>query len=306
MARSLHTLSLAFLITSAAALVYPVQGQGPASCNLQAIPTNSPAWNFPAYCSCANPTNTYLYPTSTPSDQPSATGDQLCAYALGATTTLNTIAPTPFTCNLESATTGFTLPNSWCGCTAGTTTNTYSTKYRGPMPTGIPALADCAFMQDELPAGTISPRAARCVVASAVPNGPFYQELAWCACGDNAPHPLITGSTVSPSAACAYTTVPSSSISLTPLASTSCQLSTVSASSALTFCGCEGAGTSVQYATQTTGNEPCVFPSVPTATVTLPSLLGVGCKGTCLYGGPCYTCDYDGNTIVSRSPEARS
>ena len=306
MARSFQLLSLALSISSVASNVYPRADSMPV-CRLQTVPTNSPAWNIPTYCNCGGPHSTPLYPTITASDgQPSPTSTQLCDYGAAQLAAAETVAPTPFTCNLESATTGFTVPNSWCGCTAGESTSTYSTKYRGPYPTGVPQLADCAFMQDELPAGTISPSAAHCVAASAMPGGTFYDHLGWCACGDNAPHPLIIGTSVDSSAACAYTTPPVSSMSLAPIASTSCQLSSVSSSPAYTYCGCEGAGTTVRYETQPTGTQSCVFTSVPTETATLPSLLGLDCVNFCYDGGPCEACDYDGVTLVSRNPEAEA
>ena len=306
MARSFQLLSLALSISSVASSVYPRVDLSMPVCRVQTVPTNNPAWNIPTYCDCGGPQSTPLYPTITASDgQPSPTGTQLCAYGASQLAAAETIAPTPFTCNLESATTGFTVPNTWCGCTAGESTSTYSTILNAP-PTGTANVPACRFMQDELPAGTISPSAAHCVVASAMPGGTFYDELAWCACGDNAPHPLITGTSVSPSAACDYTTPPVSSMSLAPIASTSCQLSAVYSLPPRSYCGCEGSGTTVRYETQTTGPQPCVFTSVPTATATLPSLLGSNCYGFCYGGGPCDTCDYDGLTIVSRNPEAEA
>ena len=97
----------------------------------------------------------------------------------------------------------------------------------------------CSFMQDKfLPAATISPSPATCVVATAFPAymppngpalpGPIYKPLAWCACGDNALYPLFTQYTngFTDSAFvnfCSYTTTPTFTIAPTVLASTSCQ-----------------------------------------------------------------------------------
>ena len=303
MAHFLPTLSLALLISSAASVVIPEPGGNggilvaatPTACSLQTNPTNSPAWNIPTYCNCgaagAYPTVT---PTAIPGNQSASTGNQFCEYVESEIAILTPITPTPFTCSLVSAATGFTVPNWWCGCTAGTSTSTYSTKF-GLLPTGTGVPPACDFMQDELPAGTISPTAAHCAVASAMPGGTFYDELAWCACGDNAPHPLIPAT----SAPCDYTTVPSSTITPSPIASTSCQLSSV-ANSFASYCECDGAGTTARYMTSTTGNAPCVFSTVPTATATFPSLVGNGAGSpVCMNPAGCYACDYDGLTIVS-------
>ena len=313
MAHFLPTLSLAFLISSAASVVIPEPGGSggiivavtPTTCYLQTNPTNSPAWNIPTYCSCGaagayptiNPTATptQLQPSAVPRNQSASTGNQFCEYVESEIAILTPIMPTPFTCSLESAETGFTVPNWWCGCTAGTSTSTYSTKFGSPLATGTGVPAACDFMQDELPAGTISPTAAHCVVASALPGRTFYDELAWCACGDNALHPLKPAT----SAPCDYTNVPLSTITPSPIASTSCQLSSVGNSFA-SYCECDGAGTTARYATSTTGNDPCVFSTVPTATATFGSLVGsVAGSPTCSNPGGCYACDYDGLTIVS-------
>ena len=293
MAHFLPTLSLVLSISTAASVVIPeVTGT---ACSLQTNPTNSPAWNIPTYCSCGD---AGAYPTITPTASQSApTGNQFCEYVESKIPSVIPITPTPFTCNLESAATGFTVPNRWCGCTAGTSTSTYSTKFSASSPTGTGVPAPCDFMQDELPIGTISPTAAHCIVASATPGGTFYDKLAWCACADNAPHPLIPAT----SAACAYTTVPSSTITPSPIASTSCQLSSVFVSNSYaSFCECDGAGTTARYATSTIGNDACVFSTVPTTTATLPSLIGSGAGyPSCYYHGTCHGCDSDGQTIVS-------
>ena len=271
------------------------------TCSLQTVPTNSAAQNFPAWCTCDGLPGSF--PTTTPNQYSNATsGSQLCAYS---TTPSTTIAPTPFTCNLESATAGFTVPNAWCGCTAGASTSTYSTKFHQ---TGAAA---CSFMQDELPAGTIAPSPATCVQATAPPGGPFYNELAWCACHDNAPHPLLIGTPYLPATGnppapyaggCTYTTPPSSTLTPLPIASTSCHQSAVTGSgTTTTFCGCGGAGTTVLYPT---GTQGCVFSSVPTSTVTVPSLAGQSCSNGCAYkpdGQTCYFCDKDAETVVSRN-----
>ena len=313
MAHFSQTLSLALLISSAASIaiaegsggiVIPEESSGilialtPTTCYIQTNPTNSPAWNIPTYCNCG-PAG--AYPTITPTAISTATGNQLCEDVASSIPLLTPIAPIPFTCNLESAATGFTVPNKWCGCTAGTTTRTYSTKFGAPS-TGAAQVAACDFMQDELPAGTISPTAAHCVVASANPGGSFFDQLAWCACGDDAPHPLIPAT----SAPCAYTTVPSSTITLREIASTSCQLSSIY-TSVSSYCECDGAPTTARYPTQTAGGDPCVFPTVPTATMTFGSLIGDG-EGSPRCNNPdgCYTCDYDGKTRVSYWQSRRS
>ena len=316
MSRSLQTLLLALLISSAAAsivnpeVIHSLHFPTPI-CQFHTVPTNGPAWNFPSYCSCegnsfypamtpaptaSSQTSPMGYQSSTMSNQTSPTADPRCKYAVTDLLALSTIAPTPFTCNLESATTGFTVPNSWCGCTAGESTSTFSTKFE-LYPTGTIRATACSFMQDELPAGTISPSAATCTVATAMPGGIFYNELAWCACGDNAPHPLITGPSVSGSALCDYTTVPSSTITPTPIAATTCSLFPWYTNPAHPYCGCEGAGTTVRYPTQTAESQPCVFSSVPTQTASVPSRVGSNCYFTGC--NPGYTCDIDGQTIVS-------
>ena len=127
MTRSLQALSVALLVSSVtSAITAP-------SCHLQTVPTNSPAENFPTYCSCDG---FGLHPTTTIAGMVSPTGDQLCRYPYSSQlAALPTIAPIPFTCNVESATAGFTVPNTWCGCTAGQSTSTYSTKFN-PNPGG--------------------------------------------------------------------------------------------------------------------------------------------------------------------------
>ena len=294
MARSFQTLSLALLITSAASANLP-----PLPCTLQTRPTDSPAWNIPTYCECDGFGD---YPTTTIASNSTAspTGTQLCPYSTPQLSTLTTITPDLLTCNVESATTGFTVPNTWCGCTAAGSTSTYSTKFQ-PRPTSFAGAAACSFKQDELPAGTISPSAAHCVVATAVPGGPFYNEIAWCACGDNAPHPLLEFTQIMPAtAACDFTAAPTSTITPVPLAATSCQPGVwTSSAEKSSYCECGGAGTSIRYPT---GAQGCVFPAVPTETATVPSLVGATCPG---FGdvGTVETCDYDGRAIVSGSPD---
>ena len=306
MAHSFQTLSLALLITSAASANIPSANLAPTSaaetplpCTLQARATDWPAWNIPAFCEC-NGFGDYATTTITGLSTASPTGTQLCPYSIDQLSTLTTITPDRLTCKVESASTGFTVPATWCGCTAAGSTVTYSTKYQF-RPTTFAGAAACSFMQDEVPAGTISPSAARCVVATAVPGGPFYNEVAWCACADNAPHPLLQFTQAMPAtAACDFTTAPSSTITLAPLAVTSCQPNIwTSTSSSSSYCECGGAATSIRYPTGASG---CVFPSVPTQTATVPSLVGVTCPS---FGdvGTVETCDYDGRTIVSGSPD---
>ena len=303
MARSLRMLVLALLTSSSVASLISASAR-PASitCNLETVPTDSPAENYASYCRCAGPnaSGSAFFPAVTPSPSPTSPNDQLfCPYVATDLATIPPLKPTPFTCNVAFASQGFTVPDRWCACTAGTTTNTYSTKFRvEPTGTGNPA---CDFKQDELPAGTIQPSSAHCVIAAAVPSvpgipgsGKFYDQLAWCACGDNAPHPLITDAPV-PSAACDYTTEPAERVTPHPISSTSCELrSAVSTSSTIPYCGCEGAGTSINFPPQTAGASSCVFSAVPTETATLPSNLGTECsEATFIYG-----CDFDGQTKV--------
>ena len=294
MAPFLQTLSLAFLISSAASVIIAGGAEGglvveiTPTCHLKANPSSSPAWNIPTFCDCGA-FGSYLTvtPTAIPGNHSAL---DLCAYAETAIPNITPIAPTPITCNLESATTGFTVPNTWCDCTAGKSTSTYSTKFGAP-PTGTAHVPACAYMQDELPAA-ISPTAAQCIVEGTAPSSPFYDVLAWCACGDNAPHPLTNGN-------CNFTTTPTSTVTPTRLSSTTCRLTSLY-TSVSTYCECDGACTRYRFPTQTAGNDPCVFSTVPTATATFDSLIGNGAGSpVCMNPGGCYTCDEDGQTIVS-------
>ena len=166
-------------------------------------------------------------------------------------------------------------------------------------------------MQDEfLPAATISPSPATCVPATASPAytppggpaypAPFYNALAWCACGDNHLYPLLPQATPqfadSASArSCAYTIPPSSTITASALSSTSCKPTTKYPLTTI-FCECSGDGTSILYPT---GTQGCVFSSVPTP-LSLPSFDGEPCDQPCP-GTSWYTCDFDEKTIVSRN-----
>lgn len=303
MARSLKPGTLALLISSVT-LVHSLTIATP-TCNLLSNPSTSPA-QFPAsWCACTAPNgDSGYYPTTTSSGITSPTGNQLCAYT---TTPSIKITPTPVTCNLASATSGFTVPHSWCDCTASTSTGTYSTKL-GSF-TGIDGA--CSFMQDEFPsAATISPSPATCQFETAYPPytyggqvepGPFWNALAWCACGDNVLYPFLPQPTdiLAESASvqfCDYTTQPSSTIPASTLASTSCQL--VSKQPLTTsVCECSGDGTSILYPT---GTQTCVFSQVPPTPITLGSLHNQPCD---IPGYP--FCDYDQKTVVSPNSKIR-
>ena len=259
--------------------------------------SNLPAYNTASWCACTAGQSTGTYPTTSPSGISSPSGNQLCAYTTEPT---NTITVAPETCTQQSASSGFTVPLSWCECTAAGSTGTYPTMF-GSF-TGVNG--PCSYTQDVFSARTISPSPATCEVATAYPGSEFYNALAWCACEENVLYPLLPQTTsqyTDPNSVqvCGYTTQPSSTITARPLAFTSCQ-ATIRASPPTTVCECSGEGTSILYPT---GTQGCVFSSVPTATVSLPSLVGQNCQGTCLYGGPCYTCDFDFNKIVSRRSE---
>lgn len=308
MAQSLKPAILAILMLSAP-LVDSLSFQvdriiGTPTCNLLSNPSTAPAQIPASWCACTAPNGDRylgLYPTTTSSGIISPTGRQLCAYT---TTPSITITSTPVTCKIAAPTSGFTVPHSWCDCTAGTSTGTYSTGANGA----------CSFAQDEfVPAATISPSPATCVNVTAnsayTPSGgpayyaPFYNALGWCGCGDNTLYPLPpqTTSQFADSASvqsCAYTTPPSSTIALSALASTSCQ-PTIKLPWTSTICECSGDGTSILYPT---GTQGCVFSSVPTPT-SLPSLVGSFCDDVLI---PSYDCDYDGKTTVSRIEETES
>lgn len=309
MARSLKPGILALLISSVT-LVHSLPPDvdyiiGTPTCNLLSNPSTSPAQSPASWCACTAPNGDKYpgyYPTTTSSGITSPTGTQLCAYT---TTPRIQITPTPVTCNLASATSGFTVPHSWCDCTASTSTGTYSTKF-GSF-TSINGA--CSFMQDEFhSAATISPSPATCQYETAVPPytylgqvlpGPFYNALAWCACGDNALYPFLPQptDTYAESASvqpCDYATQPSSTITATTLGSTSCQLVSMQPLTT-SVCECSGDGTSILYPT---GTQTCVFSQVPPTPITLGSL----------YNQPCNIpsfpfCDYDQETIVSVNSE---
>ena len=310
MARSLKSGTLALLISSVT-LVHSLTFNadriiGTPTCNLVSNPSISPAQYPASWCACTAPNGDRYpgyYPTTTSSGITSPTGKQLCAYT---TTPSIRITPTPVTCNLASATSGFTVPHSWCDCTASTSIGTYSTKFGFFI--GINGA--CSFMQDEfLPAATISPSPATCQFETTYPPytapggqvlpGPFYNALAWCACGDNTLYPLLPqpldiyaeSASVLP---CDYINQPLSTISASPLVSTSCQL--VSKQPLTTsVCECSGDHTSILYPT---GTRTCVFSQVPPTPITLESLYNKPCT---IPGVP--FCDYDQETIVSPNSE---
>ena len=237
------------------------------------------------------------YPTTSPSGITSPSGNQLCAYTTKPT---NTITPAPVTCTQQSASSGYTVPRTWCDCTAAGTSATYPTMY-GSF-TGVNGA--CSYTQDVFPADTISPSPATCVAATASPGSQFWNALAWCACEEDALYPLppqTTSQYTDPNSVqfCAYTNPPSSTITASTLPFTSCQ-TTTKHPFPTSVCECSGEGTSILYPT---GTQGCNFSSVPTATVSLGTLVGQNCVTTCLFGGPCYTCDYDGKTIVSDHSE---
>ena len=166
MAQSFKAAFLALLIsqvTSLSPILRPVHGEALVSptCTPLSKPLTALAYNIPSWCICAATNNGGAYPGAYPTTSPAGinapSGDQLCSYTTVPSTT-NAITPTPVTCNLASATSGFTVPHSWCDCTAETDTATYSTLISA---TGINAA--CPFMQEEFPAGTISPSPATCV-----------------------------------------------------------------------------------------------------------------------------------------------
>lgn len=270
------------------------------TCNLVTRASTSPAYNTASWCVCTAPNGGQYpgaYPTTTPSGISSPSGNQLCAYTTKPT---NTITVAPVTCAQQSASSGFTVPRTWCDCTAAGSSATYATMYGSFTGVNDP----CAYTQDVFPAGTISPSPATCVPATAYPGSPFFNALAWCACGENALYPLppqTTSQYKDPNSVqfCSYTAQPSSTITASALPFTSCQVTT-KWPLATSVCECSGEGTSILYPT---GTQNCVFSSVPTATVSLPTLAGQNCQGTCLYGGPCYACEYAGSDIVSQSSE---
>lgn len=95
---------------------------------------------------------------------------------------------------------------------------------------------------------------------------------------------------------CSYTIQPSSTIQATALPFTSCHATSRKILST-SICECSGEGTSIRYPT---GSQSCVFSSVPTATVSLPTLAGQSCESGLEFA---YTCDYYEKTIVSRHSE---
>ena len=193
-----------------------------------------------------------------------------------------------------------TVPRAWCHCTAAGSTGTYATIYGYLTDTNGP----CSYTQDAFPAGTISPSPATCMAETAVPGSSFFNALAWCACGENALYPLLPQTTTqieNPNLVdfCGYTAQPTSTITASTLASTSCQETSIYGL-ATSVCACHGQATSILYPT---GTQNCVFSSVPTTTASLPTLAGQQCDRDCPYNLPCYTCERDGKTVVSRHSE---
>ena len=289
MTRSLKPALLALLISPVTSL-RPLEAQvtqaGIVSptCSLVSIPSTAPANNIPSWCACESPNNGGPYATTSPPAIASPSGNQLCSYDVVPS---STISPTPVTCKLASATTGFTIPHSWCDCVAGTDTATYSTIYGSTAATGINGA--CSFMQEDFyPAATISPSAATCIPESANPGFQFYDHLLWCACGDNELYPLVpnpldnnlfNANPKAPAydAQCTQTTQPSSTITVAPISSTLCLAQWVGGTT--TVCECSeviiGAGNIdpssswvIQYPTNSDSN--CVFTTVPTATYAPP------------------------------------
>ena len=323
MTRSLKPALLALLITPVTSLrpfnlearrVTPV-------CQLLSNPSTAPAYNVPSWCICEAPTGAPAYggvypgayTTTSPPGITSPSGNQLCSYTTVPSTT-DAITPTPVTCNLASATSGYTVPHSWCDCTAGTSTGTYSAKLGSFTGTN----GACSFMQEEFaPAATITPSPATCQLETAVPPytvapgqvepGPFWDALAWCACGDNSRYPFLpqqipsnqkpapniywVPASVNP---CDYTTKPSSTISASTLLSTSCQLVS-KAPLTTSVCECSGDHTSILYPT---GTQTCVFSQVPPTPITLESANNKPCGNPSIHFSFPF-CDYDGKTIVS-------
>ena len=315
MARSLKLGTLALLISSVTSL-RPVNLEERAVtpvCQLLSNPSTAPAYNYASWCSCQAPSGG-AYPgawtTTSPPGISSPTGNQLCSYTTLPRDT-NSIIPTPVTCNVASPTSGFTVPHSWCDCTAGTSTGTYSTK----LGTFTGSNDACSFMQDQFnPTATISPSSATCqwetasppytVAPGPVEPGPFYDALGWCACGDNNVYPLLTQSGAQPTnyyhnsasvQPCNYTTTPTTTITALPVSSTSCQLVSKQPLT-ISVCECSGNGTSILYPT---GTQTCLFSQVPPTPITLESL----------YNKPCNIpydrlfCDYDQKTLVSPNSE---
>lgn len=287
MARSLKPAFLALLISPVTSLAAPnlegrkVLTQTP-TCSLVSNPSTSPAYNVADWCSCEN---SGAFPTTSPPGIASPSGNQLCKY----TTWLfpsQAITPTPVTCNLASATSGFTIPHSWCDCNAGTGTATYSTIFGSTAPTGVNGA--CSFVQEDLPVETISPSAATCVAETAYPpytygsqvlGGQFYNHLIWCACGDNSIYPAKPNpngnNLFNPSAPnsiyCTETTQPSSTITLAPIPSTSCLPQNVGGGT--TVCDCSEVNNYSSWVIQypSISNSDCIYTAVPTATYTPPA-----------------------------------
>ncbi|CAF9919918.1 hypothetical protein IMSHALPRED_004763 [Imshaugia aleurites] len=322
MARSLKLGTLALLIssvTSSSHISSEVRAVTP-TCQLLSNPSTAPAYNYADWCICSAPAGAPAYggvypglwPTTSPPGIASPTGNQLCSYTTVPSTT-DAITPTPVTCNVASPTSGFTVPHSWCDCTAGASTDTYSTKFG--LFTG--SNGACSFTQDEfVPTGTISPSSATCQWETANPPytaapglvepGPFYDALAWCACGDNELYPILSQSgqpsnyyqnsaAVNP---CGYTTTPTSTLTAPPLSSTSCQLVS-KAPLTTSVCECTGDGTSILYPT---GTSTCEFSQVPPTPIILESALNQDCSDVTTNSNVPF-CDYDQSRIVSPNSE---
>lgn len=177
-----------------------------------------------------------------------------------------TVTPT---CTVQSAATGFIVPQTWCDCTnEGTTaTSTYSTMFGH---TGA-AACDWTIVDAGQASNTISPTSASLFTETAYAGGPFYNELAWCAAADGI-YPLMTDpASLSASRACSYTARPTSTIHLYPLGVTDC-ISTTPTTDSDTFivvpsqaCACvqEAASVSIFYPF-TSG---CEFNTIPSSTV---------------------------------------
>ena len=232
----------------------------PTGCRLVTVPKNSPAQNYPAYCDCINSGSPAYYPTT--SLHPSATvvpgSIPDCPYVASELATMPTITPAPLRCD-HTIPEGFWVPIDWCECSfaAGQTTNTYSTKPFNP---------PCSFNQVDGRI-TVTPTSKICSITTAPVGAPFYDELAWCACGSTA---YPTASTIDLFEACNYATKPSATLSLSRVPSISCTpMPGFQVQPDVTppeQCGCGPVVNGkhlVAYETQTTGPALCVFTTVP-------------------------------------------
>ena len=170
---------------------------------------------------------------------------------------------------------------------------------------------------------TISPGPATIQTETAYAGGPFYNELAWCAVANDGNYPLMEDTeSLSALRACSYTTRPPSKLTLSPVATTTCFSTTSTADSNTLIvvpsqaCACVKGDWAAFYPF-TSGNDGCVFTTVPSSTVTFststsmvapsptPTMIGHGCSGDgqACENGDAGDCDYQcvDNYAVSSS-----